>query len=100
VTHGGETRLGLGVAILGVNALLLTGYSLSCHSLRHLVGGKMECFSCSRRARARYTLWQRITSLNRNHMAWAWISLISVTLADVYVRLLVLGVIDDPAILL
>ena len=31
----------------GFNALLLTGYSLSCHSLRHLVGGKLDCFSCT-----------------------------------------------------
>jgi hypothetical protein len=31
-------------------------------------------------------------------MGWAWISLISVSLADVYVRLLALGVISDPAI--
>ena len=35
--------------ILFVNAALLTGYSLSCHSLRHLVGGRLDCFSCSRR---------------------------------------------------
>jgi hypothetical protein len=98
VNYQGGYRLGLGVAILFVNALLLTGYSLSCHSLRHLMGGKLDCFSCSRRAQVRYTLWQRLTSLNRNHMAWAWISLISVTLADVYVRLLAVGVISDPAI--
>jgi hypothetical protein len=31
-------------------------------------------------------------------MAWAWISLISVTLADVYVRALAVGLITDPAI--
>ena len=31
-------------------------------------------------------------------MSWAWASLISVTLADVYIRLLALGVITDPAI--
>jgi hypothetical protein len=31
-------------------------------------------------------------------MAWAWASLLSVTLSDVYVRLLALGVITDPAI--
>jgi hypothetical protein len=91
-------RLGLGGVILGVNAFLLSGYSLSCHSLRHFVGGRMDCFSCSRRAKVRHGLWQRLTSLNRNHMAWAWVSLISVTLADVYVRLLALGVITDPAI--
>ena len=69
-----------------VNTTLLTGYSLSCHSLRHLVGGRVDCFSCSRARRVRYTLWQRLTDLNRNHMWWAWTSLITVTLADVYVR--------------
>ena len=81
-----------------VNVALLTGYSLSCHSLRHLVGGRLDCFSCTRRQQVRYRLWQRLTALNRHHMAWAWASLISVTLADVYVRLLALGVITDPAI--
>ena len=94
----GRGRLGLGGAILFLNAFLLTGYSLSCHSLRHIVGGKLDCFSCSRRTKARYSLWQRLTSLNRRHMSWAWSSLIVVTAADVYVRLLVLGVITDPAI--
>ena len=32
VTNTGGYRLGLGVGILFLNALLLTGYSLSCHS--------------------------------------------------------------------
>ena len=94
----GQWRIGLGVFILGFNALLLTGYSLSCHSLRHLVGGRLDCFSCSRRTQVRYSLWQRLTTQNRHHMSWAWASLISVTLADVYIRLLALGVITDPAI--
>ena len=94
----GRLRLGLGVAILFVNAALLTGYSLSCHSLRHVVGGKLDCFSCSRRTQVRYSLWQRLTSMNVHHMAWAWASLITVTLADVYVRLLALGVFVDPSI--
>lgn len=91
-------RLGLGGALFFVNAFLLTMYSLSCHSLRHLVGGRLDCFSCSRRTQVRYSLWQRLTTFNRRHMSWAWASLISVTLADVYVRLLVLGIITDPAI--
>ncbi len=84
--------------VLGFNAALLSGYSFSCHSLRHIVGGKFDCFSCSRRRQARYTLWQRITALNRHHMAWAWASLLTVTFADVYVRMLALGIITDPAI--
>jgi hypothetical protein len=91
-------RIGLGGVLFLVNVVLLTGYSLSCHSLRHLVGGKVDCFSCSRTRRVRYTLWQRLTDLNRSHMWWAWASLITVTLADVYVRLLAFGVVTDPAI--
>ena len=94
----GGVRIGLGVFVLGFNAALLSGYSFSCHSLRHIVGGKFDCFSCSRRRQARYTLWQRITALNRHHMAWAWASLLTVTFADVYVRMLALGIITDPAI--
>ena len=96
--HEGQVRLGLGVGILFLNAFLLSGYSLSCHSLRHLVGGRMDCFSCSRRTKVQYTLWQRVTALNLHHMAWAWASLIVVTFADIYVRLLAIGVITDPAI--
>ncbi len=98
VVHGGRITVGLGIGILFVNAFLLTGYSLSCHSLRHLVGGRLDCFSCDRRTKVRYSLWQRLTSMNVRHMSWAWASLISVTLADVYIRLLALGVIVDPAI--
>jgi len=91
-------RLGFGAVLLLVNTTLLSGYSLSCHSLRHLVGGRLDCFSCTRARRARYTLWQRLTDLNRNHMWWAWSSLITVTAADIYVRLLQAGVLTDPAI--
>jgi len=91
-------RIGIGGLLFLVNVTLLTGYSLSCHSLRHIVGGRVDCFSCTRARRVRYTLWQRLTDLNRNHMWWAWASLITVTLADIYVRLLVLGVITDQAL--
>lgn len=91
-------RVGLGGVLFLVNVTLLTGYSLSCHSLRHLVGGRVDCFSCTRARRVRYTLWQRLTDLNRSHMWWAWTSLITVTLADLYVRLLIAGVIVDPVI--
>ena len=91
-------RIGFGGVLLALNVVLLTGYSLSCHSLRHLVGGRIDCFSCTRTRRVRHTLWQRLTDLNRNHMWWAWSSLITVTLADVYVRLLHGGVVADPVI--
>lgn len=96
--HHDEWRIGLGGVVLFVNAALLSGYSLSCHSLRHLVGGSLDCFSCTGRTRVRHSLWQRVTGLNRNHATWAWASLLSVVAGDLYVRLLAIGAISDPAI--
>ena len=91
-------RLGLGGVLFLVNVSLLSGYSLSCHSLRHIVGGRLDCFSCTRRERARYQAWRWLSFLNRHHMAFAWSSLITVTAADLYVRFLALGLLVDPAI--
>ena len=39
--------IGVGTLVLLVNIVLLSLYLLSCHSLRHLIGGKMDCFSCT-----------------------------------------------------
>jgi hypothetical protein len=94
----GTWRIGLGTVILALNVVLLTGYSLSCHSFRHLIGGQLDCFSCSVQARAQLRLWRRATWMNLFHQRWAWASLISVALADLYVRLLAAGVLSDPAI--
>jgi hypothetical protein len=94
----GGLRLGLGSTILLVDTVLLTGYVSSCHSLRHLVGGKLDCFSCSAVARTRHSAWRRLSGLNERHMVWAWASLVSVVVADLYVHLLALGVLADPAI--
>ena len=96
--HDGQWRIGLGTLVLFVNVVLLSGFSLSCHSFRHLVGGKVDCFSCTRRTQVRYKLWSRATWMNLFHMRWAWASLISVALADLYIRLLAMGVLTDPAI--
>jgi hypothetical protein len=91
-------RIGLGGLLLLGNAALLTGYSLSCHSLRHLAGGRLDRFSCGVAARMRYGAWLRLTGLNQRHQLWAWVSLVSVALADLYIRLLAAGFIVDPAL--
>jgi hypothetical protein len=91
-------RIGLGSFVLLINAFLLTSFSFSCHSMRHLTGGRLDCFSCGVAAKVRYRAWQRLTGLNERHMFWAWVSLASVALADLYVRLLAAGFIVDPAI--
>ena len=93
-------RIAFGVVLFLLNVTLLTGYSFSCHSLRHIVGGRLDCFSCTRRQRARYEAWRWLSFLNRHHMAFAWSSLITVTFADIYVRLLAAGVFVDPSIAL
>ena len=97
-TADGRLRLGLGSVILLTDALLLTGYVSGCHSLRHLVGGRLDCFSCSRANRTRHSAWKRLSGLNERHMVLAWASLFSVVIADLYIRLLALGVLSDPAI--
>ncbi len=89
---GGRFGMGVGTLVLLVNAALLTLYSISCHSCRHLCGGHLDVFS---KAPTRLTLWRAISRLNERHMLLAWISLVWVGLTDVYVRLLSLGVIRD-----
>jgi hypothetical protein len=90
--------LGLGTLVLLVNVVSLSAFTFGCNSLRHLVGGRLDCFSCSRAARSRHRLWRGVSVLNLAHMQWAWISLVAVGLADLYVRLASAGVFHDPRI--
>jgi hypothetical protein len=85
-------HMGLGTLILLANAVLLAVYSLSCHSCRHIVGGRLNHFS---RHPTRYKAWTLISKLNAKHMQWAWISMIGVALTDLYVFLLASGTISD-----
>jgi hypothetical protein len=96
---GRELGIGLGSLVLLANVVLLSFFTFGCNSLRHLVGGRLDCFTCSRSARTRHTLWRGVTVLNLKHREWAWLSLGSVALADLYVRLAATGVLDDPRIL-
>lgn len=86
-------HMGLGTLVLLANAALLWLYSLSCHSCRHLVGGRLNHFS---RHPVRYRLWTQVSRLNGMHARFAWLSLFSVALADAYVFLLATGTISDP----
>jgi len=95
----GALGVGVGSLVLLANAVLLSLFTFGCNSFRHLVGGRLDCFTCSARARARHKLWRGVGVLNGRHMEWAWISLLWVALADVYVRLAAGGVFDDPRII-
>ena len=93
-----ETGLGIGFGsiVLSVNAFLLMMYTFSCHSFRHLVGGGLDCFSCSALSRARKRLWDRVSAWNVNHRLWAWSSLVWIVFTDLYIRLVANDVITDP----
>jgi len=85
--------MGLGSAIFVINAVLIWLYTLSCHSCRHLCGGRLNVFS---EHRFRYWLWRRLSPLNAQHMKFAWASLVWVACTDAYVRLVATGTIHDP----
>lgn len=95
----GRFGIGLGSLIFLTNVVALSLYTFSCHSFRHLVGGSMDCFSCSASGQTRHSLWSRVTNLNRRHGLFAWISLFTVISVDIYVRLLAAGAFQDPRIL-
>jgi hypothetical protein len=90
---GAWGHMGLGTLILLINAVLLWLYSLSCHSCRHIVGGRLNSFS---RHPLRYRFWTAVSVLNGRHAQLAWMSLFGVALADLYVYLLASGVFADP----
>ena len=85
-------HMGLGTVILLVNAVMLFLYSISCHSCRHIVGGRLNTFS---KHPLRYKAWTAVSKLNARHMQYAWISLFTVAFADFYVFLLATGTISD-----
>ncbi|MEH0575973.1 hypothetical protein [Streptomyces sp. B21-108] len=91
--HYAWGHMGLGTLVFLLNITLIWAYTLSCHSCRHIVGGKLKHFS---RHPVRYRAWQFVGRLNARHMLLAWASLVSVALADFYVYLVASGVFDDP----
>ena len=95
----GSFHVGVGSIVLLTNITLLTLYTFSCHSLRHIVGGQVDCFSCVAFGRPRHTAWRGASILNEHHGLFAWLSLWSVALADLYVRLVATGVIRDLRLL-
>ena len=67
--------VGVGSLVLTANVVLLAGYTFGCHSLRHLVGGRLDCVSASPTC---LTFYKGCSALNRRHPLWAWASLFSV----------------------
>jgi hypothetical protein len=88
--------IGVGTVVMWVNVILLAGYTFSCHSCRHVCGGHVDVFS---RTPGRYRVWHVLSWLNERHPTYAWLSLFSVGLTDLYIRLVSMGIIRDLRIL-
>jgi hypothetical protein len=90
---------GFGVSVatlvLATSTALLTMYTISCHSFRHLIGGRLDSFSKAPFGPLRYKLWMGTSLLNEHHMFWAWASLFAVGFADFYVWMVASGRITD-----
>ena len=86
-------HMGLGTVLMAINVVYIWLYTLSCHSCRHAVGGRLRHFS---KHPVRYRLWTWVSRLNVNHARYAWVSLFSVALVDLYIALLAANVFDDP----
>ena len=84
--------IGVGTLVMWINVIFLAGYTFSCHSCRHVCGGHVNVFS---KAPGRYRIWHFVTRLNERHPAFAWLSLGSVGLTDLYIRLVSMGIIRD-----
>lgn len=87
-----EFGIGLGTIILALNVVLLSSYTLGCHSLRHLIGGGRDALT---KKPASHKAYNCVSCLNRRHMLWAWCSLFSVGFSDLYVRLCSMGIWSD-----
>lgn len=88
-------HIGIGSLVFLVNIVLLSAYTFGCHAWRHLVGGCLNCYSCSISNRVRHSFWEKVTYLNERHGVWAWLSLSSVALTDFYVRCLCVGLFSE-----
>lgn len=92
-TSGHWGHMGLGTVILLINAGLISAYTISCHSCRHIMGGRLRHFSAHP---VRYRAWTMVSKLNARHMQLAWASLVWLVVADFYIRCLAVGTFSDP----
>ncbi len=88
-------RFGVGNLILWVNVIMLWVYTVSCHSCRHVVGGRLKHFS---KHPVRYWMWGQVSKLNTRHKLFAWVTLGTLMLTDFYIMLVSLGLKDLPII--
>ena len=88
----GSFGIGIGVIVLWINVVALWIYTISCHSCRNAVGGRLKHFS---KHPVRYQLWTWVTKLNTRHQQLAWITLGTLAFTDFYVMAVSAAWIND-----
>lgn len=92
LTIGGGFLLRLGSLLMIIDVAALTLYVFSCHSVRNLIGGRSDCFSCMKMANQRKGIYDIQSALNRHHQTFAWLSLVTIILVDIFIRALTVGI--------
>ncbi|MCL5404451.1 MAG: succinate dehydrogenase [Candidatus Marsarchaeota archaeon] len=92
ITFGGGLIIRLASLILLANALMVTIWVFSCHAVRHLTGGRIDCYGCKYAGKQRNSFFNFQSKLNAHHEALAWTSLIMFVFVDLYIRALAAGI--------
>ena len=98
--QAGEFTLSLGALLLILNTLWVTIYTFSCHYFRHATGGNIDCYSCPvNKKSVRRGFFNKISAINHHHEMFAWISLASFFLVDLFIRGVAAGLSINPILL-
>ena len=96
----GMFTFSLGALLLVLNTAWVTIYTFSCHFFRHAVGGNIDCYSCPvNKKSVRRGFFNKQSAINRHHEAFAWISLASFFLVDLFVRGVAYGLSINPMLI-
>ncbi len=95
MVYSGSFTFTVGTIILAVNAILVTFYTFSCHSFRHLTGGYKDCFGCPSNLNKKNSFFKVQSRFNAHHEAFAWASLIMFVFVDAFLRGMLAGVIPN-----
>jgi hypothetical protein len=99
VVYAGAFTLRLGSLIMLADTLVLTLWVFSCHSVRHLLGGNVDCYGCRFAPKQRNGLYRLQSALNAHHEGFAWAGLIMIVFVDLYLRALAAGIPLDMTLL-
>lgn len=78
--------LRLGSILLLADAVILSLYVFSCHSVRNLIGGNKDCFQCLKFSIKRKKIFDFQSFLNEHHEFFAWFSLAFIIFIDLFIR--------------